>query len=76
MGADRWLVFALAALLGASLAQAAELPAQSSQAKKPKQAEAAKTCNVAGVAGVLLANGVCVRMSGYISSQFTGGQIK
>jgi hypothetical protein len=72
----RWIAFALAAALcGATSGQAAELPSQR-HADKPKQAEAAKKCNVAGSPGVLAGNGVCVRLSGYVSSQFGGGQLK
>jgi hypothetical protein len=74
---QRWVPFALAAALcGATAAQAAELPSQRGQTHKSKQADAAKTCNVAGVRGVLGADGVCVRLSGYVSSQFGGGQVK
>jgi hypothetical protein len=65
-----------AALLGAALGQAAELPSQRGQSDKPKKAEPAKACNVAGSPGVLAANGVCVRLSGYVSSRFGGGQLK
>jgi hypothetical protein len=71
------LAFALAAvLLGATIGEAAELPTQSAQSKKPKQAEAVKHCDIAGLPGILAANGVCVRLSGYISSGFSAGQIK
>jgi hypothetical protein len=74
---QRWLAFVLAAALcGATAGQAAELPSQRGQTHKSKQADAAKTCNVAGSPGVLGANGVCVRLSGYVSSQFGGGQLK
>jgi hypothetical protein len=65
----------VAALLGAAAVQAAELPSQR-HSDKPTQAEAAKKCNVAGSPGILAGNGVCVRMSGYVSSQFGGGQLK
>lgn len=65
-----------AALVGALAGQAAELPSQRGQTHKQKQTEAAKTCNVAGAPGVVAANGVCVRFSGYVSSQFSGGQLK
>ena len=76
MIAQRWVVFALsAALLGAAAGQSAELPSQRGQTSKPKKAEPARTCDVAGSPGVLAANGVCVRLSGYISSQFTAGQL-
>jgi hypothetical protein len=74
---QRWVAFALAAALcGATAAQAAELPSQRGQTHKSKQAEPVKTCNVAGVRGILGAEGVCVRLSGYVSSQFGGGQLK
>jgi hypothetical protein len=74
---QRCVAFALAAaLLGATAGQAAELPAQSTQGKKPKQAEPVRHCDIAGSPGVLAANGVCVRMSGYISSGFSAGQLK
>jgi hypothetical protein len=73
----RRVAFALAAaVLGAGAGQAAELPSQRGQTDKPKRTEPAKACNIAGNPGVLLANGVCVRLSGYISSQFTAGQLK
>lgn len=73
---QRWVALAVvAALLGAA-AQAAELPSQRGQINKPKKAEPARSCNVAGSPGVLAGNGVCVRLSGYISSQFTAGQLR
>ena len=73
---QRWVALAVvAALLGAA-AQAAELPSQRGQTNKPKKAEPAKSCDVAGSPGVLAGNGVCVRLSGYISSQFTAGQLR
>lgn len=73
MTVERWFAFALAAaVLGAASGRAAELPAQD---KQPTKAEPAKTCDVAGHPGVLAANGVCVRFSGYISSQFSGGNL-
>jgi hypothetical protein len=64
----------VAALLGAAAAHSAELPSQR-HSDKPTQAEAAKKCNIAGSPGVLAGNGVCVRLSGYVTSQF-GGQLK
>ena len=73
MGVQRWLALALAsALLGATAGQAAELPAQN---KKPTKAEPAQKCDIAGFPGVVAANGVCVRLSGYVSSQFSAGQL-
>ena len=73
---QRSVAFALAGAVVAVIAgQAAELPSQH-HSDKPKQAEAAKKCNIAGFAGVLASNGVCVRLSGYVSSQFGGGQLK
>jgi hypothetical protein len=71
---ERWFAFALAAaILGAAAGRAAELPAQN---KKPTKAESARTCDIAGNPGVLAANGVCVRFSGYVSSQFSAGQLR
>ena len=61
--------------LPAALA-AAELPSQNDHNKKPQPTEAVKHCNVAGSPGVLAANGVCVRVSGYISTGFGAGQLK
>jgi hypothetical protein len=76
MMVQRWVAFALAAAaLGAAAGQAAELPSER-HANKPKQTEAAKKCNVAGSPGIQAANGVCVRFSGYVSSQFSSGQLK
>jgi hypothetical protein len=73
MSTQRWLAFALAsALLGAAAGQAAELPAQN---KKPAKVEPAQKCDIAGFPGVVAASGVCVRLSGYVSSQFTAGQL-
>ena len=77
MTVQRWGALALAAaLLGVIAAQAAELPSQHGRENKPKQANAARVCNVAGSPGVLAANGVCVRFSGYVSSRFGGAQLK
>lgn len=64
--------FAAAMAFVASVA-AAELPSQNKKAKPP---EALKHCNVGGSPGVLAANGVCVKLSGYISAGFNAGQIK
>ena len=74
MAADRWITFAVLAVLAlpAPLC-AAELPSQN---KKPKPAEAVKHCDVAGSPGILAANGVCVRLSGYISAGFSAGHLK
>ena len=74
---QRRVAFALAVTVVTAIAgQAAELPSQRGQNDKPKKAEPARACNVAGSPGVLASNGVCVRMSGYVSSQFRGGQLK
>jgi hypothetical protein len=73
---QRRIGFALvAAVLGSTAVPAAELPSQR-HSDKPAQAEAAKKCNVAGSPGVLAGNGVCVRLSGYVTSQFGAGQLK
>ena len=74
---QRWVAFALAgAVVAAIAAQAAELPSQRGHSDKSKKAEYVKPCNVAGSPGVLASNGVCVRFSGYVSSQFGAGQLK
>ena len=52
---------------------AAELP---SRAAKAKPAEKLRTCEIAGEQGVLLANGTCVRVSGYVSSGVEAGNVK
>ena len=73
---QRCVAFALATtIVTAGAARAAELPSQH-HTDKPAHAEAAKKCNVAGFPGVQASNGVCVRLSGYVSSQFSGGQLK
>ena len=77
MTLERRFAFALAAALaGAAVGQAAELPTQNAQSKKPKQAEPVKLCNIAGAPGILAANGVCVRLTGYLSSVISAGQLK
>jgi len=68
-----WVIAIFMALTAAAAASAAELPAHAKRSKPP---EAAKKCNVGGIPGVLAANNVCVRMSGYISAGFNAGQIK
>ena len=62
----------VAALTLTTCATAAELPTQ----VKKDIPEAVKQCDIAGVPGVLAANGVCVKFSGYISTQFEAGQLK
>ena len=56
--------------------RAAELPSQPKKPKPPEAAQAMKKCNVAGITGVLAANGVCVKLGGYISTGVSVGQIK
>jgi hypothetical protein len=73
----RWVAFALAGAVVAGIAaQAAELPSQRGQRDKSKKTEYVTPCNVAGSPGVLASNGVCVRFSGYVSSQVGAGQLK
>ncbi len=74
MGFPRWIICAVigALPLGAGLA-AAELP---SQARRVKHAKSVKHCNIAGSPGILAANGVCVRISGYVSAGFGAGQTR
>ena len=63
----------LATLASLTAASAAELP---SQYKKSKAQATAKHCNVAGSPGLMAANGVCVRLSGYVSTEFNAGRVK
>jgi hypothetical protein len=73
---QRCVAFAVAASVVATIvAQAAELPSQRAQRDKSKKAEYVTPCNVAGSPGVLASDGVCVRFSGYVSSEF-GGHLK
>jgi hypothetical protein len=68
--------FVLAAiLLGAAAVQAAELPSQH-HTDKTREPEAAKKCDVAGSPGIVAGSGVCVKLSGYVTSQFGAGQLK
>ena len=73
MALARSIAVLLAAATLANSAAAAELPSQNKKAKPP---EAAKHCDIAGSQGILGPNGVCVRLSGYISTQFSAGQLK
>ena len=74
MAAKRWTAFAILTVLALPTAlSAAELPTQN---KKPKPPEAVKHCDIAGSPGVLAGNGVCVKLSGYISGQFSAGKLK
>ena len=74
MTADWWTTFVILAVLAFPAAlPAAELP---SQKTKPRPAEALKHCDVAGSPGVLAANGLCVKVSGYVSGQFIAGRLK
>lgn len=68
----RMSLFGLSTLILTTCATAAELPTQVKKANP----EAAKKCNIGGVSGVVAANGVCVKLGGYISGQFEGGQLK
>jgi hypothetical protein len=74
MAAKRWTAFAILTVLALPTAlSAAELPTQN---KKPKPPEAVKHCDIAGSPGILAGNGVCVKLSGYISGQFSAGKLK
>jgi hypothetical protein len=74
---QRRVIFALAGAIVAAIAgQAAELPSQRGHRDKVKKTEYVTPCNVAGSVGVLAADGVCVRFSGYVSSQFSAGQLR
>jgi hypothetical protein len=72
--AFRAIGFAMLTFLALPTAlSAAELPSQNN--KKAKPPEAVKHCNVAGSPGVLATDGVCVKLSGYISADF-GARLK
>ena len=73
MRLTRSIAVLLTAATLANSAAAAELPSQNKKAKPP---EAAKHCDIAGSPGILGPDGVCVRVSGYVSTQFTAGQLK
>jgi hypothetical protein len=63
------LSIAVAALLALQTATAAELPLRQAQ-----PAPAAKKCQLDGQDGVILpGSGICVRVSGYVSTQTTVG---
>lgn len=75
--ARRLATFAAVALsVSVSLAAAAELPSQGKKGKPDAPSHAEKTCNVGGVSGMLTADGVCVRLSGYVSTGLAAGQLK
>jgi len=61
----------LATLMLTTRAGPAELPAQ----VKKTDPEAVKKCDIGGVPGVLAADGVCVKLSGYISTKFEAGRL-
>lgn len=75
--ARRLAVFAAVALAASvSFARAAELPSQDKKGKPEAAPHAQKTCNVGGVSGVLGADGVCVKLSGYVSTGVAAGSLK
>jgi hypothetical protein len=74
VGSFAFAAVALAAFTSA--APAAELPSQGKNAKPPQRSEAARPCNVGGAPGVVAANGVCVRLSGFVTGGFGAGQLK
>ena len=73
MRAERTFALAILAVLALpSALAAAELPSQNKKAR----AEAVRHCDIGGSPGVLAANGVCVRVSGYVSAGFGAGRLK
>jgi hypothetical protein len=75
--ARRVATFAAVALaVSVSFAAAAELPSQAKKGKAEPAPQAQRTCNVGGISGVLTADGVCVRLSGYVSTGVAAGQLK
>ena len=74
---QRWVAFALAAaLLGAAAGQAAELPSQRGQTHKPSRPRRPRPAISPALPACSSVNGVCVRFSGYVSSQFSAGQLR
>jgi hypothetical protein len=57
----------------ATAAGAAELP---SRAARAKPEEKLRTCEIGGAQGVLLANGTCIKIGGYVSVGATSGSLK
>jgi hypothetical protein len=76
MTLPRWIAPALVSALVTVAAHAAELPSQRGERDKSKKPEYVTPCTIAGSPGILAANGVCVRISGSISAQFSAGQLK
>jgi hypothetical protein len=67
------LHFSAFAVAAVASAQAAELPTRNA----PPPAPAVKSCTVNGKPGVLAGDsGVCIRVSGYVSGQIEGGNLK
>ncbi len=65
------LLGSAAGLVAVASAQAADLPT-----KKAAPVEYVKICNVGGITGwTLPGSDTCVKLSGYITAQFTGGNI-
>ncbi len=74
MAAERRIALAVLAILASFTAlSATELPSRN---KKPKPPEAPRHCDVVGLPGVMAPNGVCVRLSGYVSAGFAAGRLK
>jgi hypothetical protein len=64
--------FLVCLILFAGDASAAELPSRDA-----KPAPKARRCEIGGQPGFLAADGqTCVRISGYVSGQFSGGNLK
>jgi hypothetical protein len=65
------------ALLGAISANAAELPSRSTKSGASVNAgRKAQACEIGGEQGLRLANGTCVRVSGYVSAGVSAGNVK
>ena len=68
------LPLALAVVVWTCGAGAAELPSRSAKAKAPEAK--ARTCEIGGEQGVELANGMCVKIGGYVSVGVTAGTLR
>jgi len=62
-----------AAALWACGATAAELPSRGVKTKPPQ--DKARTCDIDGVRGIETPDGMCIRVSGYVSVGVGGGNV-
>ncbi len=70
----RHLLALAAALACAQSVSAAELPSRSAKASQADQK--ARECTIDGEPGIELPGGTCVRISGYVSTGVSAGNVK